>query len=127
MRVLEGEIYDVAVDIRAGLAHVRPLGRRDPVERNQPAALGAGWGSRTASTSGSRHIVTYKVDAAYDPRSERSVLWSDEGYSGSTGPGADKILSEKDARAPTRLKDIPRDLLPRMARARSAGRAGAGK
>ena len=57
-------------------------------------------------------IVTYKVDAPYDPRSERSVLWSDEDL-GIEWPGREPLLSDKDARAP-KLRDIPRDLLPRV-------------
>jgi dTDP-4-dehydrorhamnose 3,5-epimerase len=59
-------------------------------------------------------IVIYKVDAPYDPRSERSVLWNDEAL-GIEWPGRDPILSDKDARAP-RLKDVPPELLPRMAK-----------
>jgi dTDP-4-dehydrorhamnose 3,5-epimerase len=56
-------------------------------------------------------IFVYKVTASYDPKAERSVLWSDEDLA-IAWPGRAPILSDKDASAP-RLRDIDADLLPR--------------
>ena len=39
VRVIEGEVFDVAVDIPAGVADLRSLGRRLPLGRQPPAAL----------------------------------------------------------------------------------------
>jgi dTDP-4-dehydrorhamnose 3,5-epimerase len=110
--VLEGEIYDVAVDLRLdsptfGKWTGVTLSSENHRQLWVPAGFAHGFFTRRAS------IVTYKVDAAYDPRSERAVLWSDEDLR-IEWPGADPLLSDKDARAP-RLREIPHDRLPRMA------------
>jgi dTDP-4-dehydrorhamnose 3,5-epimerase len=109
--VLEGEVYDVAVDIRTdsptfGKWVGVTLSSENHRQLWVPAGFAHGFFVRKPS------IVTYKVDAPYDPRSERSVLWSDEDL-GIEWPGREPLLSDKDARAP-KLRDIPRDLLPRL-------------
>jgi dTDP-4-dehydrorhamnose 3,5-epimerase len=109
--VLDGEVYDVAVDIRPDAPTFgRWLGVVLSSENHRqlwvPPGFAHGFYVRKPS------VVTYKVDAAYDPRSERGVLWSDEDL-GIDWPGREPILSGKDAQAP-RLKDIPHDLLPRL-------------
>jgi dTDP-4-dehydrorhamnose 3,5-epimerase len=108
--VLEGEVYDVAVDIRPDSPTFgRWVGVTLSSENHRqlwvPVGFAHGFYVRKPA------LVTYKVDATYDPRSERGVLWSDEDL-GIDWPGREPVLSEKDARAP-RLKDIPHDLLPR--------------
>ncbi|HTB78915.1 MAG TPA: dTDP-4-dehydrorhamnose 3,5-epimerase [Polyangiaceae bacterium] len=110
--VLEGEVYDVAVDLRQDSpTFAKWVGVTLSSDNHRqvwvPDGFAHGFFAREPS------IVTYKVDAPYDPRSERAVLWSDEEL-GVEWPGGDAVLlSDKDARAP-RLRDIPRDLLPRM-------------
>lgn len=109
--VLEGEVYDVAVDIRIDSPTFRrwvgvTLSSDNHRQLWVPQGFAHGFFVRKPS------IVTYKVDAPYDPRSERSVLWSDEDL-GIEWPGREPLLSDKDARAP-KLRDIPRDLLPRV-------------
>ena len=110
--VLEGEVYDVAVDIR----HDSPtFGRSVGVVLSSenhrqlwvPEGFAHGFFVRKPA------IFVYKVTAPYDPKSERGVLWSDEDLA-IDWPGRDPLVSDKDARAP-RLKDIPRDRLPRVA------------
>ena len=51
VRVLAGEIFDVAVDIRAGLADLRPLGRRSRCRPRTSASCTCRSASRTASAS----------------------------------------------------------------------------
>jgi dTDP-4-dehydrorhamnose 3,5-epimerase len=109
--VLDGEVYDVAVDIRPDSPTFRRwvgvvLSSENHRQLWVPQGFAHGFYVKKPS------VVTYKVDAYYDPRSERSVLWSDEEV-GIDWPGREPLLSDKDARAP-RLKDIPGDLLPRM-------------
>jgi dTDP-4-dehydrorhamnose 3,5-epimerase len=109
--VLEGEVYDVALDIRLDSPTFgKWVGVTLSSENHRqiwvPEGFAHGFFVRKPS------IVTYKVDAPYDPRSERGVLWSDEDLA-IEWPGREPLLSDKDARAP-RLKEIPPDLLPRM-------------
>lgn len=109
--VIEGEVYDVAVDLRldsptfgkwAGVT----LSSDNHRQLWIPSGFAHGFFTRRPS------IVTYKVDAPYDPRSERALLWSDDDLR-IEWPGREPLLSDKDTRAP-RLRDIPRDHLPRM-------------
>jgi dTDP-4-dehydrorhamnose 3,5-epimerase len=111
--VLDGEVYDVVVDVRQdsptfGKSVGVVLSSENHRQLWIPDGFAHGFFARRTS------IVIYKVDAPYDPRSERSVLWNDEAL-GIEWPGRDPILSDKDARAP-RLKDVPPELLPRMAK-----------
>jgi dTDP-4-dehydrorhamnose 3,5-epimerase len=109
--VLQGEVYDVAVDIRSdsptfGKWVGVTLSSDNHRQLWVPEGFAHGFFVRTPS------IVTYKVNAPYDPRAERGVLWSDEDL-GIEWPGQHPLLSDKDARAP-KLRDIPSDLLPRL-------------
>ena len=109
--VLEGEVYDAAVDLRLdsptfGKWVGVTLSSDNHRQLWVPVGFAHGFFVRKPS------IVTYKVDAPYDPRSERGLLWSDADV-GIEWPGSDPLLSDKDLRAP-KLKDIPRDLLPRV-------------
>ncbi len=111
MSVLEGEIYDVAVDIRSGSPSFGQwvgivLSSENHWQLWVPDGFAHGFYSRKPS------MVLYKVTAPYDPRSERGVLWSDEDLA-IDWPAGDPILSDKDARAP-RLKDVPPRELPRL-------------
>jgi len=107
--VLEGEVCDAVVDIRSdsptfGKSLVVLLSSENRKQLWVPVGFAHGFFARKPT------LLTYKVDAPYDPRSERSVLWSDEDL-GIDWPSREPLLSDKDARAP-RLRDIPRELLP---------------
>ena len=99
IRVIDGEIYDVAVDVR----------------RHSPT-FGA-WVSVTLSADNFRQVyippgfahgfcvvsdvaqVEYKCTDLYDPESEIGVAWNDPAI-GITWPVATPILSERDQRHP---------------------------
>lgn len=108
--VLEGEVYDVAVDIRSdsptfGRSFGTLLSSENHRQLWVPEGFAHGFFVRKPA------LFVYKVTTPYDPGAERGVLWNDEDLA-IEWPGGDPILSEKDARAP-RLRDIPRDRLPR--------------
>ena len=109
--VLEGEIYDVIVDIRPDSDTFRRwigvvLSGENHRQLWVPEGFAHGFLARKPS------IVTYKATAPYHPASARVVLWSDEDL-GIDWPVRDPLLSEPDARAP-RLREVPRELLPRV-------------
>lgn len=107
--VLDGEVYDVVVDVRSDSPTFRRwvgvvLSSDNHRQLWVPEGFAHGFFVRTPS------IVIYKVTAPYDPRSERGVLWSDEDLA-IDWPGRDPLLSDKDARA-SRLRDVPLGELP---------------
>jgi dTDP-4-dehydrorhamnose 3,5-epimerase len=108
--VVEGEVYDVAVDIRAGSP---TFGR---------------WAAAALSSHNKRHFwipegfahgfvvlsefatFSYQCTALYDRAADASIRWND-GEIGVDWPLSAPQLSEKDAAAPF-LRDIPREKLP---------------
>ncbi|HLK40153.1 MAG TPA: dTDP-4-dehydrorhamnose 3,5-epimerase [Polyangiaceae bacterium] len=111
--VLEGEVYDVVVDVRPDSPTFRRwvgvvLSSDNHRQLWVPVGFAHGFVARKAS------VVTYKVTAPYAPGSARGVLWSDPAL-GIDWPVDAPLLSEKDAAAP-RLADIPPEHLPRVLR-----------
>jgi dTDP-4-dehydrorhamnose 3,5-epimerase len=110
-RVVEGEAFDVAVDIRAGSPY---FGKWASVllsakEQNQiyiPAGFAHGFLALAEPTQ-----FLYKCSDLYDAADEHGVLWNDPALAISWGLGS-PLISEKDARLP-KLADVPRELLPR--------------
>jgi dTDP-4-dehydrorhamnose 3,5-epimerase len=108
--VLEGEIYDVAVDIRPDSPTFRRwLGVALSSDNHRqlwvPVGFAHGFLARTAS------LVLYKMTTPYDPQGQRAIRWSD-GDLAIDWPRRDPLLSDKDASAP-RLGEILVDDLPR--------------
>jgi len=111
--VLEGEVYDVAVDIRAGSP---TFGR---------------WAAAILSAHNKRHFwipegfahgfavlsdfatFAYQCTALYDRAADAGIRWND-GDVGVDWPISAPQLSEKDERAPF-LRDVPPDKLPQYA------------
>jgi len=111
VNVLEGEVYDVAVDIRAGSP---TFGR---------------WAAAILSADNKRHFwipegfahgfavlsenatFCYQCTALYDHAADAGVRWND-GDIAVDWPLSAPLLSDKDANAPF-LRDVPRDKLPR--------------
>ena len=106
IRVLQGAILDVAVDIRSG---------SPTYGRYVTATLDAETGEQLYIPHGFAHgfctltpdvMVAYKVDAYYSPEHDRALFWNDPAI-GIPWPvsGEAAILSDKDRRAP-RLADL---------------------
>lgn len=112
----EGEIFDVAVDVRLGSPHFgRWTGARLTAESGWQLYIPAGFAHGFCVLSASARVA-YKCDAPYDKAAELSILWSDPDI-GVEWPIRMPILSDKDAAAP-RLRDIARARLPRYGTAK---------
>jgi dTDP-4-dehydrorhamnose 3,5-epimerase len=99
IRVVEGEIYDIAVDVRRGSP---TFGRWVAV------ALSAGEFKQCYVPAGFAHgfcvmspvaQVEYKCTDVYDPSSEIGIAWNDPAL-GIPWPIADPVLSERDRHNP---------------------------
>jgi dTDP-4-dehydrorhamnose 3,5-epimerase len=108
--VLEGEVYDVAVDIRRG---------SPTFGRWEAAMLTAGNHRQLWIPEGFAHgfcVVSeaatfmYQCTALYDPAADSGVRWNDAAI-GIDWPVAEPLLSEKDKASPF-LADVPADKLP---------------
>jgi dTDP-4-dehydrorhamnose 3,5-epimerase len=108
--VLEGEVYDVAVDIRRGSPH---FGRWSAVvlsaENKRQFWIPEGFAHGFAVLS-ERAIFSYLCTAQYDKAADAGVRWDDERI-GIDWPISEPLLSEKDAKAPF-LRDVTPDCLP---------------
>lgn len=110
VQVLQGEILDVAVDIRRGSptfwhSVTATLSDRNRHQMFIPKGFAHGFCvlSETA-------LFIYKCSDFYAPDCDRGVLWSDPSI-GIKWPIWEPLLSAKDERLPL-LKDIPQEQLP---------------
>jgi dTDP-4-dehydrorhamnose 3,5-epimerase len=112
-RVVEGEVFDVAVDIRRGSPH---FGKWTSVvlsskEQNQifiPAGFAHGFLALTENVQ-----FLYKCSDFYDPADEHGISWNDPALGiawGVSGP----LVSDKDAKYPP-LAAVSSEFLPRFA------------
>lgn len=97
--VVEGEIFDVAVDIRPNSPTFGKwvgayLSGKDQRQLYIPEGFAHGF-CVLSGTAG----VLYKCSALYDPEDDRGILWSDPKL-GILWPVKCPIISEKDARLP---------------------------
>lgn len=108
--VLAGEVFDVAVDVRAGSP---TFGRWTGVtlsgETLHQLWIPPGFAHGFCCTSATA-LFAYKCTDLYDAASEGGIRWDDPDL-GIRWPVAAPALSPKDAAFP-RLRDIPRDRLP---------------
>jgi len=108
--VLEGEVWDVAVDIRRGSP---TFGRWSAVvlsaanKRHFWIPEGFAHGFVTLSE---RALFTYLCTATYDRTADAGIRWDDPALA-IDWPASAPLLSDKDARAPL-LGDVPEDRLP---------------
>lgn len=111
VQALEGEIFDVAVDVRPGSP---TFGRWTAVNLSAanhcqifvPADFAHGY-----VVLGEGALVSYKTTEVYAPDAELAIAWNDPEI-GIDWPVADPVLSERDGAAP-RLSEIPVSRLPR--------------
>jgi dTDP-4-dehydrorhamnose 3,5-epimerase len=108
--VLEGEVYDVAVDIRRGSP---TFGRWNAVilssDNKRQFWMPEGFAHGFAVLS-ERAIFSYLCTAQYDKESDAGVRWDDPAI-GIDWPIGSPLLSEKDSKTPF-LADVPEDRLP---------------
>lgn len=108
--VLEGEVYDVAVDIRRGSP---TFGRWDAVilsaENKRQFWIPEGFAHGFAVLS-ERAIFSYLCTAQYDRAADAGVRWNDAAV-GIDWPIDSPLLSEKDGKAPF-LADVAENRLP---------------
>jgi dTDP-4-dehydrorhamnose 3,5-epimerase len=108
--VLEGEVFDVAVDIRAGSPTFGEwVGASLSSDNKHQIYIPQGFAHGFAVLSETA-LVLYKCTEFYTPSDEGSVRWDDPAI-GIAWPIVDPILAPKDAAAP-RLADVPSGRLP---------------
>ena len=109
IRVIEGEIYDVAVDVRVGSPTFhRWVGVSLSAESFKQLYVPAGFAHGFSVMSGSAQ-VEYKCTDLYDPQSEIGIAWDDPELA-VRWPVERPVLSERD-RANPKLAAVF-DLLP---------------
>lgn len=111
VRVLSGEIYDVAVDVRRGSPSFgKYVGAVLSAENFRQLFIPVGFVHGFVVTSESADIE-YKCSDFYDPEGEFSIVWNDPQI-GIAWPLENPLLSSKDADAP-KLAEIDPEQLPR--------------
>lgn len=107
--VLDGEVFDVAVDVRRGSPSFgKWVGQVLSSENKRQMYIPEGFAHGFAVTSASA-LFHYKCTAYYDRSSEGSLRWDDPELA-IEWPIRDAVLSAKDASAP-RLREV--EHLPR--------------
>lgn len=109
-RVVEGEVLDVAVDVRFGSPHFGKwagivLSAKAQNQVYVPAGFAHGFLTLTETA-----VFVYKCSAFYDPADEQGIIWNDPDLGIAWG-SATPLVSERDQKFPT-LRAIPRELLP---------------
>jgi len=111
--VLEGRVFDVAVDIRTDSPTFRQwAGVELSAENHRQLFVPEGF-AHGFCVLGEGALLSYLCTAEYRAEYDAVVAWDDPEI-GIRWPLAASILSAKDANAP-RLADIPSDTLPRLA------------
>lgn len=101
VRVIEGSIFDVAVDIREGSPSFgKWFGVELTAENRKQLWVPPDFAHGFVVTSDSAQVL-YKATDFYSPQHERSIIWDDDTI-GIAWPdiGMDPILSAKDSEAP---------------------------
>jgi dTDP-4-dehydrorhamnose 3,5-epimerase len=110
--VVQGEVFDVSVDIRSGsptFGHYEGIVLSSDSYRQVYIPEGFAHGFCVLSESA---IVLYKCTDYYDPKEERGIRWDDPSLS-IAWPISAPVLSKKDSTYPV-LKDMSTEQLPRF-------------
>jgi dTDP-4-dehydrorhamnose 3,5-epimerase len=108
--VLEGEVYDVAVDIRRGSPTFgRWVGVMLTADNHRHFWVPEGFAHGFCVLS-EFATFSYQCTALYDREGDAAIRWNDADI-GIDWPVSAPLLSEKDTRAPF-LKDVPAERLP---------------
>jgi dTDP-4-dehydrorhamnose 3,5-epimerase len=109
--VLQGEVFDVAVDVRIGSpSFLKWVGMTLSSDNGRQLMIPEGFAHGFVVTSDSA-IVLYKCTDYYQPDCESSLAWNDPAI-GINWPIESPVLSAKDRDAPIVTKAL--DRLPRM-------------
>lgn len=109
--VLEGEVYDVAVDIRPGSpTFARWTGHRLSADNRRQLYLPEGFAHGFCVTSETA-LFCYFCTREYERAGDAAIRWNDPAI-GIRWPLANPSLSDRDAQAPL-LADVPPARLPR--------------
>jgi dTDP-4-dehydrorhamnose 3,5-epimerase len=109
LSVFEGEIFDVAVDIRRGSPDFgRWVGVLLSSENRRQLYVPPGFAHGFCVVS-DRALVTYKCTEVYHPEADHGVRWDDPRI-GIDWPVTDPAVSDKDRRAPLLDAIAPGDL-----------------
>ena len=110
LQVLQGEVYDVAVDIRYGSQTFgKWIGVTLSGENRLQLFIPTGFAHGFFVISDVA-VFSYKCSDFYASENEGGILWSDPNI-GIDWPTKTPLLSDKDMVCPC-LKDVPRDRLP---------------
>lgn len=110
VHVLQGEVFDVAVDIRAGSPNFgRWVGVYLSAENHHQLYIPPGFAHGFCVTSATA-LFAYKCTELYHPETEFSIAWNDADI-GIQWPITNPNLSKKDLAA-LLLRDIAHDKLP---------------
>jgi dTDP-4-dehydrorhamnose 3,5-epimerase len=103
IRVVSGEVYDVAVDLRAGSRHFGSwVSLTLSPGKNAMAFVPAGFAHGFCVVSEAAEVIYY-CTAEYAPELERGIIWNDPDLA-ITWPVREPVLSKKDKTYP-RFKD----------------------
>jgi dTDP-4-dehydrorhamnose 3,5-epimerase len=110
VQVMSGEVFDVAVDIRAGSPTFGKCVGEVLSEKNHrqmyiPPGLAHGFCVLSDTV-----LFAYKCTDTYNAAAEGGIFWNDPDL-GIVWPIREPILSPKDEKYP-RLRDVPKDRLP---------------
>ena len=106
IRVIEGEIFDVAVDVRRGSPTFgKWVGVMLSADNFKQCYIPQGFAHGFAVTS-SVAQVEYKCTDIYDAQTEVGIAWDDPAI-GITWPVKSPVMSDRDKQHP-RLADVPR-------------------
>ena len=108
--VLEGEVYDVAVDIRRGSPTFgQSVGVMLTADNHRHFWIPEGFAHGFCVVS-EFATFTYQYTALYDPRADAGIRWNDAALA-IDWPVSAPMLSDKDSRTPL-LADVPSERLP---------------
>ncbi len=110
IQVLEGEVFDVAVDVRVGSPTFgRWVGERLSGENHLQIYIPPGFAHGFCVLSDSA-LFAYKCTELYHPETELSIAWNDPAIA-IDWPISEPTLSRRDAEA-AQLSGVPRERLP---------------
>ena len=100
VRVISGEIFDVAVDIRRNSpTYGQWVGEFLSADNKRQLWVPVGFAHGFIVTSESAEVL-YKITGRYDPQAERSIRWDDPQLAIDWPRDGQPLLSPKDAQAP---------------------------